>query len=50
VGFHEVESPTTLGDLDRPDESVRYLLLSSRSGMRDMLVRSRVFNYLAAAA
>jgi len=38
-------------DLDRPDESMReYVLLQLKvRAMRDMLFRSRIFNYLAAA-
>ena len=52
VGFHEVEVADNLWAISLdPDESLReYLLLQLRvRAMRDMLVRSRIFNYLAAA-
>jgi anion-transporting ArsA/GET3 family ATPase len=52
VGFHEVEVADNLWAISiDPDESLReYLLLQLRvRAMRDMLVRSRIFNYLAAA-
>jgi anion-transporting ArsA/GET3 family ATPase len=52
VGFHEVEVAPNLWSISiDPDESLReYLLLQLRvRAMRDMLVRSRIFNYLAAA-
>jgi anion-transporting ArsA/GET3 family ATPase len=52
VGFHEVEVAPNLWAISiDPDESLReYLLLQLRvRAMRDMLVRSRIFNYLAAA-
>src|SRR3978361_626926 len=52
VGFHEVELEKNLWviSLD-PDESMReYVLLQLKvRAMRDMLFRSRIFNYLAAA-
>ena len=52
VGFHEVEVADNLWAISLdPDESLReYLLLQLKvRAMRDMLVRSRIFNYLAAA-
>ena len=52
VGFHEVEVADNLYAISiDPDESLReYLLLQLKvRAMRDMLVRSRIFNYLAAA-
>jgi anion-transporting ArsA/GET3 family ATPase len=52
VGFHEVEVADNLWAISiDPDDSLReYLLLQLKvRAMRDMLVRSRVFNYLAAA-
>jgi anion-transporting ArsA/GET3 family ATPase len=52
VGFHEVEMAPNLWAISiDPDESLReYLLLQLRvRAMRDLLVRSRIFNYLAAA-
>jgi anion-transporting ArsA/GET3 family ATPase len=52
VGFHEVEVAENLWAISiDPDESLReYLLLQLKvRAMRDMLVRSRIFNYLAAA-
>src|SRR5690349_24056845 len=52
IGFHEVEVADNLSAISiDPDQSLReYLLLQLRvRAMRDMLVRSRVFNYLAAA-
>src|SRR5215207_5888586 len=52
VGFHGVEVADNLSAISiDPDESLReYLLLQLRvRAMRDMLVRSRIFNYLAAA-
>jgi anion-transporting ArsA/GET3 family ATPase len=52
VGFHEVEVAPNLWAISiDPDESLReYLLLQLRvRAMRDMLVRSKIFNYLAAA-
>src|SRR5262245_47880646 len=52
VGFHEVEMADNLWAISiDPDESLReYLLLQLKvRAMRDMLVRSRIFNYLAAA-
>jgi anion-transporting ArsA/GET3 family ATPase len=52
VGFHEVEVAPNLWAISiDPDDSLReYLLLQLRvRAMRDMLVRSRIFNYLAAA-
>jgi anion-transporting ArsA/GET3 family ATPase len=52
VGFHEVEVADNLWAISLdPDESLReYLLLQLRvRAMRDLLVRSRIFNYLAAA-
>jgi anion-transporting ArsA/GET3 family ATPase len=52
VGFHEVEVAENLWAISiDPDESLReYLLLQLKvRAMRDMLVRSRIFSYLAAA-
>jgi anion-transporting ArsA/GET3 family ATPase len=52
IGFHEVEVSDNLWAISiDPDHSLReYLLLQLRvRAMRDMLVRSRVFNYLTAA-
>jgi anion-transporting ArsA/GET3 family ATPase len=52
VGFHEVEVADNLWAISiDPDESMReYLLLQLKvRAMRDLLVRSRIFNYLAAA-
>ena len=52
VGFNEVEVAENLWAISiDPDESLReYLLLQLRvRAMRDLLVRSRLFNYLAAA-
>jgi len=52
VGFNEVEVAENLWAISiDPDESLReYLLLQLKvRAMRDMLVRSRIFNYLAAA-
>jgi anion-transporting ArsA/GET3 family ATPase len=52
VGFHEVEVAPNLWAISiDPDDSLReYLLLQLRvRAMRDMLVRSKIFNYLAAA-
>jgi anion-transporting ArsA/GET3 family ATPase len=52
IGFHEVEVAENLWAISvDPDESLReYLLLQLKvRAMRDMLVRSRVFSYLAAA-
>ncbi|HKH22894.1 MAG TPA: ArsA family ATPase [Solirubrobacterales bacterium] len=52
IGFHEVEVADNLWAISiDPDQSLReYLLLQLRvRAMRDMLMRSRVFNYLAAA-
>jgi len=52
VGFHEVEVADNLFAISiDPDESLReYLLLQLKvRAMRDLLVRSRIFNYLAAA-
>jgi anion-transporting ArsA/GET3 family ATPase len=52
IGFHEVQVADDLWAISiDPDQSLReYLLLQLRvRAMRDMLVRSRVFNYLAAA-
>jgi anion-transporting ArsA/GET3 family ATPase len=52
VGFHEVEVSDDLWAISiDPDQSLReYLLLQLKvRAMRDLLVRSRVFNYLAAA-
>jgi len=52
VGFHEVEMAENLWAISiDPDEAMReYLLLQLKvRAMRDLLVRSRIFNYLAAA-
>jgi anion-transporting ArsA/GET3 family ATPase len=52
VGFHEVEMEENLWSISLdPDESMReYVLLQLKvRAMRDMLFRSRIFNYLAAA-
>jgi anion-transporting ArsA/GET3 family ATPase len=52
VGFHEVEVADNLWAISiDPDESLReYLLLQLKvRAMRDLLVRSRIFNYLTAA-
>ncbi|HEX7059136.1 MAG TPA: ArsA-related P-loop ATPase [Solirubrobacterales bacterium] len=52
VGFHEVEMEENLWTISiDPDESMReYVLLQLKvRAMRDMLFRSRIFNYLAAA-
>ena len=52
VGFHEVQVSENLWAISiDPDESLReYLLLQLKvRAMRDLLVRSRIFNYLAAA-
>ena len=52
VGFHEVEMAENLWAISiDPDESMReYVLLQLKvRAMRDMLFRSRIFNYLAAA-
>jgi anion-transporting ArsA/GET3 family ATPase len=52
VGFHEVEVAENLWAISiDPDESLReYLLLQLKvRAMRDLLVRSRIFNYLTAA-
>jgi anion-transporting ArsA/GET3 family ATPase len=52
VGFNEVEVADNLWAISiDPDESLReYLLLQLKiRAMRDLLVRSRIFNYLAAA-
>jgi len=52
VGFHEVEMSENLWSISiDPDESMReYVLLQLKvRAMRDMLFRSRIFNYLAAA-
>jgi anion-transporting ArsA/GET3 family ATPase len=52
VGFHEVEVSDNLWAISiDPDHSLReYLLLQLKvRAMRDMLVRSRIFNYLTAA-
>jgi anion-transporting ArsA/GET3 family ATPase len=52
VGFHEVEMADNLWTISiDPDESLReYLLLQLKvRAMRDLLVRSRIFNYLTAA-
>jgi anion-transporting ArsA/GET3 family ATPase len=52
VGFHEVEVAHDLWAISiDPDHSLReYLLLQLKvRTMRDLLVRSRIFNYLAAA-
>jgi anion-transporting ArsA/GET3 family ATPase len=52
VGFHEVEMRENLWTISiDPDESMReYVLLQLKvKAMRDLLFRSRIFNYLAAA-
>jgi anion-transporting ArsA/GET3 family ATPase len=52
VGFHEVEMEENLWSISiDPDESMReYVLLQLKvRAMRDMLFRSRIFGYLAAA-
>jgi anion-transporting ArsA/GET3 family ATPase len=52
VGFHEVEMSENLWSISiDPDESMReYVLLQLRvRAMRDLLFRSRIFSYLAAA-
>jgi anion-transporting ArsA/GET3 family ATPase len=52
IGFHEVQVADDLWAISiDPDQSLReYLLLQLRvRTMRDLLVRTRVFNYLAAA-
>jgi hypothetical protein len=52
VGFHEVEMSENLWAISiDPDESMReYVLLQLKvKAMRDLLFRSRIFNYLAAA-
>jgi anion-transporting ArsA/GET3 family ATPase len=52
IGFHEVEVGENLWSISiDPDESMReYVLLQLKvRAMRDMLFRSRIFNYLAAA-
>ncbi len=52
VGFHEVEMEENLWSISiDPDESMReYVLLQLKvRAMRDLLFRSRLFNYLAAA-
>jgi anion-transporting ArsA/GET3 family ATPase len=52
VGFHEVEMRENLWSISiDPDESMReYVLLQLRvRAMRDLLFRSRIFTYLAAA-
>jgi anion-transporting ArsA/GET3 family ATPase len=52
VGFHEVEMEENLWAISiDPDESMReYVLLQLKvKAMRDLLFRSRIFNYLAAA-
>jgi anion-transporting ArsA/GET3 family ATPase len=52
VGFHEVEMRDNLWGISiDPDESMReYVLLQLKvRAMRDLLFRSRIFNYLAAA-
>jgi anion-transporting ArsA/GET3 family ATPase len=52
VGFHEVEMADNLWGISiDPDESMReYVLLQLKvKAMRDLLFRSRIFNYLAAA-
>ncbi|MGH2973839.1 MAG: ArsA family ATPase [Solirubrobacterales bacterium] len=52
VGFHEVEMAENLWSISiHPDESMReYVLLQLKvRAMRDMLFRSRIFSYLAAA-
>jgi anion-transporting ArsA/GET3 family ATPase len=52
IGFHEVEVADNLWSISiDPDESMReYVLLQLKvRAMRDMLFRSRIFSYLAAA-
>jgi anion-transporting ArsA/GET3 family ATPase len=52
IGFHEVEVTENLWAISiDPDDSLReYLLIQLKvRAMRDLLVRSRIFNYLAAA-
>jgi anion-transporting ArsA/GET3 family ATPase len=52
VGFHEVEMADNLWGISiDPDESMKeYLLIQLRvKAMRDLLVNSRIFSYLAAA-
>src|SRR5439155_10814583 len=52
VGFHEVEIEDNLWAISiDPDEAIReYLLIQLKlRAMRDLLVRSRIFSYLAAA-
>jgi Anion-transporting ATPase len=52
VGFHEIEMEENLWSISiDPDEAMReYVLLQLKvRAMRDMLFRSRIFNYLAAA-
>jgi anion-transporting ArsA/GET3 family ATPase len=52
IGFHEVEVAENLWSISiDPDQSLREYLLQQLKvrAMRDMLVRSRAFNYLAAA-
>ncbi|MFN2612258.1 MAG: ArsA family ATPase [Solirubrobacterales bacterium] len=52
VGFHEVEMAENLWSISiDPDESMReYVLLQLKvKAMRDILFRSKIFNYLAAA-
>jgi anion-transporting ArsA/GET3 family ATPase len=52
VGFHEVEMADDLWAISvDPDESIKeYLLIQLKvKAMRDMLVNSRIFSYLAAA-
>ena len=52
MGFHEVQMADRLGGISiDPDESMReYMLLQLKvKAMRDMLFRSRIFTYLAAA-
>jgi anion-transporting ArsA/GET3 family ATPase len=52
VGFHEVEMEENLWTISiDPDEALReYLLLQLKvRAMRDLLTRSRIFNYMAAA-
>jgi anion-transporting ArsA/GET3 family ATPase len=52
IGFHEVEMAENLWAISiDPDEAMReYVLLSLRvKAMRDLLFRSRIFTYLAAA-
>ena len=51
VGFHEVEMAENLWAISiDPDESMReYVLLQLKAGDARPAVRSRIFNYLAAA-